>query len=127
MSRDNLLHQETTGAIIAAMYSVHRELGYGFLERVYGNAMSVMLREAGHAVIREVPYSIVFHGEEIGRYRADLIVNDKVLVEVKTGKLIDPSYVAQVTNYLKASRIEVGLLLNLGPSAEFKRVVSTRN
>ena len=126
MPNIDLLHKETTQAIIAAVYAVHNELGHGFLDRVYANALSVALRQSGHHVEREVPFDIVFRGEHIGRYRGDLLVNKKVIVEVKTGNFIDPPHIAQVRNYLKASGVQVGLLVNFGPSAEFKRLVSTK-
>ena len=107
------------------MFTAHNELGYGFLERVYVGAMSVVLQQEGFHVIREAPFDIIFRGVNIGHYRADMIVDSKVLVEVKTGNFIDPAHVAQLRNYLMASGIQVGLLLNFGPSAEFKRLVLT--
>jgi GxxExxY protein len=126
VEKRGLLHGEITERIIGAFYSVHSQLGSGFFERVYANGLSVLLRQAGIRVDREVGYEIVFHGEVIGQYRADLIVESKVVVEVKAGRAIDSSHNAQVLNYLKASKLEVGLLLNFGPSAEFKRIVLTR-
>ena len=107
------------------MYAVHSELGAGFLETVYKNAVTLLLRNAGLEVFREAPYQVLFHGEMIGLYRADLVVESKVVVEVKTGRLIDPAHTAQLLNYLRASRINVGLLLNFGPRVEFKRIICT--
>jgi len=92
---------------------------------VYANALTVLLGVAGLRVEREVPFDIVFHGHTVGRYRADLIVESKVVVEVKAGRAVDPTHAAQLLNYLRASRLEVGLLLNFGPSAQFRRIVST--
>jgi GxxExxY protein len=117
------LHAEISRAIIGALFEVHGELGAGFLERVYANAVSVALRVAGHGVRREVPFEIVFRGEVIGRYVADLVVDSKVVVEVKAARGIDAAHRAQLLNYLRASGLEVGLLLNFGASAQFKRVV----
>ena len=120
-----LLHHETTGAIIGALYAVHSELGPGLLEALYKKALTVLLRKAGFDVRREVPYEVFFHGNMIGFYRADLVVDSKVIVEVKAGRLIDPAHIAQLSTYLRASRITVGLLLNFGPRAEFKRMIAT--
>jgi GxxExxY protein len=121
-----LPHYQLTQVIIGAMYAVHSELGYGFLEYVYRNAVAVLLRRAGHRVDREVVFEIWFHGHLIGRHRADLVVDQTVVVEVKTARAIDPAHRAQLINYLKASPFELGLLLNFGPSAQFKRIVSTK-
>ena len=123
--RNGLLHRNITGAVIGAMYVVHKELGSGFLENVYANALTVLLRGAGLLVEREVVFEIVFHGERVGWYRADMIVEKKVLVEVKSARGIHARHRAQVRNYLRASRLEVGLVLNFGRSAEARRVIST--
>jgi len=80
------LHSETTRVIIGAFYALHNELGFGFLEAVYSNGLAVLLRNAGYRVEREVEFNIEFHGEIIGRYRADLIVDEKVIVEVKCAR-----------------------------------------
>lgn len=121
-----LLHGDITEAILGAFYSVHSELGFGFLEAVYANALVVVLKGAGLRVDREVPFEIQFHGNSIGLYRADLMVEGLVILEVKAGRCIAPQHSLQVLNYLKASRLEVGLLLNFGEKAEFKRTVWTR-
>ena len=123
LGRSNLLYQETSGAILGAFYAVHSELGSGFLEAVYANALSVVLRNAGLMVERQVPFEIVFHGMPIGRYRADLVVQSAIIVEVKAGRAIIPQHLAQLLNYLRASRLRLGLLLNFGVKAEFKRVI----
>jgi GxxExxY protein len=125
-SRPPLLHRDVTRVILGAFYAVHTELGFGFLEAVYKNAIVVLLRNAGVQVDREVEFDLAFHGASIGVYRADLIVESKVVVEVKSGRVIDPPQCAQLRNYLRASNLEVGLLLNFGQSAEFKRMISTR-
>lgn len=122
-----LLHGEVTQVILGAFYSVHSELGYGFLEAVYGRALEVVLRTAGLDVRREVPFEIGFRGHAIGTYRADMIVESKVVVEVKAWPALVPAHCAQVLNYLRASGIEVGLLLNFGHSAQFRRVIATRS
>ena len=122
-----LVHQQITGAIIGAFYSVHSQLGFGFLEAVYVNALAVLLKRAGLGVEREVPFEILFHGCNIGSYRADFVVEGRVIVEIKAGRCILPQHTAQLINYLKASRLQVGMLLNFGEEAQFKRVVWTRS
>ena len=117
------LHGEITGKIIAAMYDVHNELGYGFLESIYKNAMAVALRELGLRVDRTVVYEVHYHGVLLGRYVADLVVELKVNVETKTARSIATAHTTQTLNYLKASGLEVGLALNFGLSAQFKRIV----
>jgi GxxExxY protein len=124
-SKPTLLQADRTQAILGAFYHVYDRFGAGFLEAVYANALAVVLRRAGHRVEREVPFEIVFLGERIGFYRADFVVDAAVIVEVKARRTIDPASSAQLLNYLRASNLEVGLLLNFGPKAEFKRVVST--
>jgi GxxExxY protein len=121
----HLLHHDLTRVIIGAGYAVHTELGCGFLESVYANAIAVLLRHAGYRVEREAPFEIVFHGENIGRYRADLIVESQIVVEVKCGRAIDPTHKAQVLNYLRATGLGVGLLLNFGRSMECRRLISS--
>jgi GxxExxY protein len=124
---DNLIHGGITGSILGAFYAVHSQLGFGFLETVYSNALIVLLRAAGLDVRQEVPFEITFHGHSIGVYRADLVVESKVIVEIKAGRSIIPAHNAQLLNYLRASNLEVGLLLNFGETASFKRVVLSRN
>ena len=118
-----LLHGEITGLILAAMYDVHNELGFGFLELVYKNALAVALRELGLRVDRNVVYEVHYHGFLIGRYSADLVVESKVNVEAKTARSIDTAHLKQALNYLRASKLEVGLAINFGLTPQFKRVV----
>ena len=93
----------------------------------YANALTVLLQHAGIKVDRQVPFEIKFHGQSIGNYRADMVVESRIVVEIKAGRCIIPQHPAQLLNYLRASRLKVGLLLNFGDTAEFKRVVWTRN
>ena len=118
-------HGELTNAIIGAMFEVHNVLGAGFLESNYANALAVELRLRGIPVERNVPFSVRYRGTVVGRYVADLVVDQKVIVETKVAKAIDPMHRAQVLNYLRASGLEVGLVLNFSTSAQFKRVVAT--
>ena len=107
------------------MYAVHSGLGVGFKEAVYANALSVVLRNAGLHVGREVPFEVLFRGVVVECYRADLIVESKVIVETKALHRIDVNALPQVRNYLRASNLNVGLLLNFGSKAEYKRVILT--
>ncbi len=122
----HLPHGQLTNAIIGAMFEVHNVLGPGFLEGVYANALAVELRRRGVPVERNVPFEVMYRGISVGRYVADLVVDQKVIVETKVAKAIDPVHRAQLLNYLRASGLEVGLVANFGSSVQFKRVVWTR-
>ena len=126
-SRDEsgLLYHDLTRTIIGRFFTAHSHLGYGFSEKVYANGLTVLLREFGLTVEREVEYDIIFHDHQIGRYRADIIVESKIVVEVKTGKAISPIHEEQLRNYLRASSLPVGLLMNFGPKAQVKRMIWT--
>jgi len=123
MSAPKLQHSDITELIIRGFYQVYNELGYGFLEKVYENAMVIALKESGLTVAQQSPINVFFRGEAIGRYEADLVVNDLVIVELKAARTLSPDHEAQLLNYLKATSYEVGLLLNFGIKAEFKRKV----
>jgi len=115
-------HVELTKTIIGCFYHVYNELGYGFLEKVYENALTIALRQAGLTVNQQVPIAVYFNSQIVGKYEADLVVNDVVIVELKAAQTICSVHEAQLLNYLKATRYEVGLLLNFGArSAEIKR------
>lgn len=120
---ENLKHSEITGKIIKSFYTVYNELGFGFLEKVYENALAIELSSLGLEV--ELQRPIAVHYKEIlaGEYFADLVVNDLVIVELKSAEAISKAHEAQLVNYLKATRFEVGLLLNFGKSAEYKRKI----
>jgi GxxExxY protein len=122
--RENqLLHAEITAAILKAFYHVYNTLGYGFLEKVYENALKITLRKCGLSVTQQQPIKVHFEGEEIGEYFADLVVEEKVIIELKAAEAICSAHESQLLNYLKATEIEVGMLLNFGPKAEFRRKV----
>ena len=110
---------------IGAGFEVHNVLGAGFFEAVYANALTVELRRRGVAVDRNVAFEVVYRGVSVGRYVADFVVDRRVIVETKVAKAIDPVHRAQVSNYLRASGLEVGLVLNFGSSVQFKRVVAS--
>jgi len=119
----NYKHQEVTEAIIHAFYEVYNELGHGFLESVYEEAMFRVLKGNGITVRRQYPLPVWFRGEQIGDFRADLVVAANVIVELKAAKALEPAHEAQLLNYLRASDAEVGLLLNFGPTPKIKRLV----
>ena len=116
-------HSELTGKILGAFFQVQKELGFGFSEKVYEGALEILLLELGMNVARQQDINVFYHGKIVGEYKADLIVNGVVLLELKSvDKLID-AYEAQLLNYLKATEIEIGLLLNFGREAEFRRKI----
>ncbi len=117
-----LLHEELTKAIIGAFFDVHNQLGFGFLEKVYENALTLLLNERGFHVQQQAPISVFFHGAIVGVYYADLLVNELVIAELKAAESVHQEHLAQLRNYLRATNIEVGLLLNFGREPTFKRV-----
>jgi GxxExxY protein len=122
---DNLLHSDVTGEILKAFYKVYNELGYGFLEKVYENALAIELESKGFEVKQQLPISVFYNGKIAGEYFADLIVENKVIIEIKTASAIDKAHESQLLNYLKATETEVGLVLNFGPKPEKVRKVFT--
>lgn len=122
-SNEQFLHSEVTKQIIGTFYEVYNELGHGFLESVYENSLAIALREQGFEVVQQVSIPVYFRGNKVGDFEADILVNQIVILELKAARTIDPAHIAQLLHYLKATQIEVGLLFNFGPRAEFKRVV----
>lgn len=118
-----LKHGELTEKLIGIFFAIHNELGHGFLECVYEQAFSVLLAEKGVFFERQIAVPVWFHEKQIGEFRADLLVDRKILVELKTGRDIEPAWEKQLLNYLRATNIEVGLLFNFGPNAQFRRYV----
>jgi GxxExxY protein len=116
-------HVELTERVIGVFYDVYNELGFGFLESVYREAMRLALTQAGLTVKTEVPVPVSFRGVVVGVFRADLIVDDVVLVELKATELIARQHESQTLHYLRATSIEVGLLINFGPTPRCKRFV----
>jgi GxxExxY protein len=111
-----------TERIIRVFYEVYNELGFGFLESVYREAMRIALAEAGFRAETEVPVPVSFRGTLVGVFRADIIVDGKIIVELKTAESISKAHEAQVLHYLRASEMEVGLVMNFGPVAKFRRI-----
>jgi GxxExxY protein len=115
-------HESVTGQILEACFEVINELGAGFLESVYARALLMALEQKGLKVRAQVPLSVVFRGKSVGDFFADLLVEDRVIVEIKAVKALAPEHQAQLIHYLKATGVEVGLLVNFGnPKLEFKR------
>lgn len=120
---DGLKHSGLTEAIIGSFYEVFNELGHGFLESVYREAMMLVLTGKGLEVQREKAVEVRFRDKVIGIFRTDIVVADKVIVELKCARTIDSNHEAQLLNYLKATQFEVGLLLNFGARPQFRRMI----
>ena len=118
-----LIESNLTERVIGVFYSVYNELGCGFLESVYENAMALALRAAGFDAAQQVSLSVKYRGQAVGEFRADIVVEKRVVLEIKAVERLALVHEAQLINYLKASELQVGLLLNFGPHAEFKRRV----
>jgi GxxExxY protein len=116
-------YSDLTKQILRAFFDLHTELGYGFSEKVYENSLLILLRERGMIVQQQMPIQVHFHNQVVGEYFADLLVNEVVLLELKAVSKINEDHAAQLLNYLKATDIEVGLVLNFGQTAEFRRRV----
>ena len=122
---DNFKHSDITKKIIKCFYKVYNTLGYGFLEKVYENAIFIELRSLGLFVEKQKQIKVYYNKEIVGEYYADLIVSESVIVELKAAESICEEHEFQLINYLKATEIEVGLLLNFGKEPSFKRKVFT--
>ena len=118
-----LKYKEITDAIISAFYLVYNTLGYGFLEKVYRNALMHELRKRGYTVESEVPIKVYYDGVVVGDYFADLVVNSIIILEIKSASLIIAEHESQLMNYLKATNIEVGFIFNFGPTPTFRRKI----
>ena len=115
-------HRDVTEQVIGAFYEVYNELGFGFLESVYQRAMLIALDARGLRADPQVQLPVYFRGHQIGEFAADILVNQAVILELKAADEFCPAHEAQILNYLKASTIEVGLLLNFGPKPRLKRM-----
>jgi GxxExxY protein len=117
----SLKHTDITELIIKAFYIVYNALGYGFTEKVYGNALTLELQKLGLKADQEARITVYYDGQIVGEYSADLVIADSVIVELKAVKKLVPEHEAQLLNYLKATPYEVGPLFNFGPKPEIKR------
>jgi len=120
-ARDHAL-APLTEKIIGCFYSVYNELGPGFLESVYSRSLQLALEQAGLKVEREVEINVHFRSQLVGVFKADLIVENKVILELKSARAIDSMHESQLLNYLRATNIEIGLLFNFGPKPQFRRL-----
>jgi GxxExxY protein len=127
MPERELIEEQLTESVIGAFYEVYNTLGYRFLEQVYLAALERELLARGHAIGREVWVPVHYKGEEISRQRLDMIVDERLVVEVKSTQEVHKSAPRQVYNYLRATRLQVGLLLHFGPEPAFYRLVHTRD
>ncbi len=124
-SQDKYKHQDITRLIIKAFYNVYNKLGYGFLEKVYENALMIELRKLELNTVAQVPIKVYYDNEKVGDYLADIIVNNIIILEIKAMEALCEAHEAQLLNYLRATNIEIGLLLNFGKKPEFRRKVWT--
>ncbi|MTE25415.1 GxxExxY protein [Winogradskyella ouciana] len=125
MKSNNYKHSDITEKIISCFYKVYNNLGYGFLEKVYENAMYIELRRMGLFVEKQKQIIVYYENQKVGEYYADLIVSESVIVELKAAESLCEEHEFQLINYLKATEVEVGLLLNFGKEPVFKRKVFT--
>lgn len=121
------MYKDLTSAIISCFYDVYNTLGYGFLEKVYENALKIELERNGLSVEKQKPIAVYYKDHLVGEYFADLIVENKVILELKTAETICEEHEYQLINYLKATEIEVGLLLNFGKKPQVRRKIFTNN
>ena len=116
-------HSDLTEKIIGAFYDTYNKLGFGFAEKVYEKALAIELRKRGLEVQVQRPIQVYYEGQVVGQYYADLLVNEAVIVELKSARQVLEEYEAQLLNYLKATTYEVGLVLNFGPKPQHSRRV----
>jgi GxxExxY protein len=127
-SNNKLKHREITDVILKVFYKrVYAQLGYGFLEQVYENAMAYELQESGLVVARQQRIDVYYRGMVLGEYFADLVIDEKVIIELKAARQLLPQHEAQLLNYLRATQYEVGLLLNFGPKPTHRRKAFDNN
>jgi GxxExxY protein len=118
-----LKHKELTHNIIRVFYGVYNELGHGFLESVYQRSLGLALESAGLKIRSQVKIPVWFRRQRVGQFEGDMLVEDSVLLELKVARCLDLAHQAQLLNYLRATDVEVGLLLNFGLKPEFKRLI----
>ena len=123
----HLLHEDLTSLILKTFYEVYNELGYGFLEKVYQNALLIELRKNGLEATPNKKIKVYYKGENVGNYYTDIIVNNTIILELKAADYIVEEFENQLLNYLKGTDCEIGLLLNFGKKPEFKRKIYENN
>ena len=117
----NYQHSDLTNKIIQCFYNVYNFLGYGFLEKVYENSLTLELKQNGLFTVQQMPIKVSYREQPVGDYFADLVVENKIILELKAQEVLAPENEAQLLNYLKATKYEIGLLLNFGKKPEIKR------
>lgn len=122
---DNFKHKLITQKILKAYYNVYNSLGFGFLEKVYERALLVELQEVGLNSEPQKQINVYYKNKLVGNYFADIVVEEKVIIELKANEFLSSCHSSQLYNYLKSTEIEVGLILNFGEKPEFKRIVFT--
>ncbi len=123
----DLLHKEISSPVLKIFYEVYNQLGYGFLEKVYQNSMYLELKAQGFKVEAQKQIKVYYKNQVVGEYYADLIIEDKIIVELKACECLISSHITQLLNYLRCTNIEVGFVLNFGEDPEFKRIIYTNN
>ena len=126
LHRRALIEGALTHSVIGAFYDVYNELGFGFMERVYSLAMERALSERGHLVKREVPLTVLFRGKVLTRQSVDMLVDDKVIIEIKSTWKLPASAIRQLYSYLRSTPVQVGLLLHFGAEPKYHRLISTQ-
>jgi len=121
--RQQLKYGELSSSILKIFYEVYNELGHGFLESVYRKSMAIALSDQGISVASEVPVPVFFRERIVGEFRADLLVEDKIILELKSARTLEPSHEAQLLHYLRSTEVELGLLLNFGIRPQFRRLL----
>ncbi|MCL4471330.1 MAG: GxxExxY protein [Sulfuricella sp.] len=123
-NQTKILHQELAYQVVGLAMQVHTRLGNGFLEKVYENALMLLLRKAGIDAVQQAPITVLFEGESVGTYYADILVDDKIILELKTVGEISESHKAQALNYLKATGLDLAMVFNFAnPRLEYQRIV----
>jgi len=120
-----MLYKKLTGHIIECFYNVYNHLGYGFLEKVYENALLKELQKQGLKCTTQMPIKVYYDNTIVGKYFADLIVNEKVIIELKASENLTKAHEIQLINYLKATNVKVGLLFNFGKKSQLRRKIFT--
>ncbi|NLJ44287.1 MAG: GxxExxY protein [Bacteroidales bacterium] len=122
-----MLHEGKTKEILKAFYAVYKKLGYGFLEKVYLNALLIELKKSGFSCDSQKPIKVFYEGFLVGDYYADIVVDNCIILELKAAEALCEEHEYQLINYLKATEIEIGLLINFGKKPEFRRKIFTND
>jgi GxxExxY protein len=127
MAKGKIIQDEFTQSILGAFFEVYNVLGFGFLEHVYTAALERELLSRGHSVAREIAVRVTYKGDDLCSQRLDMLVDDRVILEVKSPSVLPPTAVRQLYAYLKSTNIEIGLVLHFGPEAKFYRQILTND